>query len=145
MRRLLSHAFSESALQEQEPLITSYFDLLIRKLHQQTEGPNKGKVDIVKWYNFTTFDLVGDLCFGESFQALKNEDYHTWIVNIFRGIKFASALMMLKVYPIIQSSIFLLLSLFPSLAKARITHYEFTRKKLERRLAQQTERRDFIK
>ncbi|MCJ1235343.1 hypothetical protein MMC14_003311 [Varicellaria rhodocarpa] len=144
MRRLLSHAFSESALQEQEPLITNYFDLLIRKLHRQIEGPNKGKVDIVKWYNFTTFDLVGDLCFGESFQALKNEDYHTWIVNIFRGIKFSTVFMILKTYPNIESPAFLLLSMFPSLMKARITHYEFTREKLERRLAQKTDRRDFI-
>ena len=79
MRRLLSHAFSEAALQEQEPLITSYFDLLIHKLHEQIAGPADGVVDIVRWYNFTTFDLIGDLCFGESFHALENGEYHYWV------------------------------------------------------------------
>ena len=48
-RRLLAHAFSEQAMREQEPLITTYFNLLIQKLHEQVEGPNNGKVDMVKW------------------------------------------------------------------------------------------------
>ena len=144
MRRLLSHAFSESALQEQEPLITSYFDLLIRKLYDQIEGPNKGKVDIVRWYIFTTFDLVGDLCFCESFQALANEDCHSWIVNIFRGIKILRVFGILRAYPIIGNVGFLLMRLFSSLLKAREKHFEFTREKTERRLGQETNRRDFI-
>ena len=47
MRKLLSHAFSDSALREQEPLMTHYFDLLVEKLKQQIEGPSQGKVDIM--------------------------------------------------------------------------------------------------
>ena len=144
MRRLLSHAFSESALQEQEPLITSYFDLLIRKLYDQIEGPTKGKVDIVRWYNFTTFDLIGDLCFAEPFQALANEDYHSWIVNIFRGIKILRVFMILRAYPIIGSTAFWLMNQLSSLVKAREKHFEFTREKTERRLRQETSRRDFM-
>ena len=75
MRRLLNHAFSESALREQEPLMNTYFDLLIQKLHEKIEGPTNGKVNIVRWFNFTLFDLVGDLCFNEDFDALKTEEY----------------------------------------------------------------------
>jgi cytochrome P450 len=75
MRRLLNHAFSEAALREQEPLMNSYFDLLIQKLYEKIDGPTNGKVNIVRWFNFTTFDLVGDLCFGEDFDALKTEEY----------------------------------------------------------------------
>jgi cytochrome P450 len=75
MRRLLNHAFSEASLREQEPLMNSYFDLLIQKLYEKIDGPTKGKVNIVRWFNFTTFDLVGDLCFGEDFDALKTEEY----------------------------------------------------------------------
>ena len=36
MRRLLSHAFSEKALREQEPLLQSYVDTLMQKLREQT-------------------------------------------------------------------------------------------------------------
>lgn len=34
IRRLLSHAFSETALREQEPVLQSYVDTLIRRLHE---------------------------------------------------------------------------------------------------------------
>ena len=75
MRRLLNHAFSETALREQEPLMNSYFDLLVQKLSEKVDGPAHGKVNMVRWFNFTTFDLVGDLCFGEDFDALRTEEY----------------------------------------------------------------------
>ncbi|PQE16392.1 cytochrome P450 protein [Rutstroemia sp. NJR-2017a BVV2] len=65
IRRLLSHAFSEAALREQEPLINTYFDLLIRKLQEKIDGPAHGNVNMVRWFNFTTSDLIGDLCFSQ--------------------------------------------------------------------------------
>ena len=54
IRKLLAHAFSDAALREQEPLINDYFELLIQKLQEEVDGPNKGHVDMVRWYNFTT-------------------------------------------------------------------------------------------
>ncbi len=89
MRRLLAHAFSDKALREQEPLVTSYVDRLMRKLHAQIQGPQQGKVDIVKWFNFTTFDVIGDLAFGESFHCLEKEEYHSWVAILFATIKYA--------------------------------------------------------
>lgn len=73
-RRLLNHAFSEAALREQEPLMNKYFDLLIQKLYEKIDGPTQGKVNIMRWFNFITFDMIGDLCFGEDFGALANEE-----------------------------------------------------------------------
>ncbi|MCJ1304570.1 hypothetical protein MMC08_007383, partial [Hypocenomyce scalaris] len=66
MRRLLGHAFSGKALREQEPLIQSYVHNLISGLHRHTQDRNKGKVDLADWYNWTTFDVVGDLSFGRA-------------------------------------------------------------------------------
>lgn len=59
MRKLVSHAFSETALREQEPILTQYFDLLLSRLKGHLGGPTHGKVDIMSWYNFTTFDIIG--------------------------------------------------------------------------------------
>lgn len=73
-RRLLNHAFSEAALREQEPLMNKYFDLLIQKLYEKIDGPTNGKVNIMRWFNFITFDMIGDLCFGEDFGALAGEE-----------------------------------------------------------------------
>lgn len=57
MRRLQSHMFSEKALAAQEPLITSYVDKMILKLHEKADNPDISYVDLVKWYNYTTFDV----------------------------------------------------------------------------------------
>jgi len=61
IRKLLSHAFSESALRDQEPILTKYIDLLVSRLKDQIDGSAAGKVDIMSWYNFTSFDIIGSV------------------------------------------------------------------------------------
>lgn len=62
LRRTMAHGFSDRSMREQQPIIKSYVDLLIRRLR---ENCAKGPVDIMSWYNYTTFDVIGDLAFGE--------------------------------------------------------------------------------
>lgn len=69
-RRLLSHAFSDKALQEQEPLIQKYVDQLVDRLKEVTSKDSR-PVDMTKWYNWITFDIVADLLFGEPFGCLQ--------------------------------------------------------------------------
>ena len=67
MRRLYAHAFTDTALLEQAPLLTHYFNRLISKLKQKIDGHEHGRVDIMAFYNFTTFDIIGYiyiLCIG---------------------------------------------------------------------------------
>lgn len=33
-------------------------------------------VDISDWLNFTTFDIIGDLSYGQSFNSLQSAAYH---------------------------------------------------------------------
>ncbi len=69
MRKDLSHGFSANALSEQQDLIQHFVDLLIRQIEQHgTSAP----MDMVKWYNFTTFDIIGELSFGEPFGSLES-------------------------------------------------------------------------
>ncbi|KAI4127757.1 MAG: hypothetical protein LQ341_006758, partial [Variospora aurantia] len=44
IRKLLSHAFSEKALREQEPILMYYFHLLVSKLKEQIDSPAAGRV-----------------------------------------------------------------------------------------------------
>lgn len=83
----MAHAFADSSLREQELLIHSYCDLLVKRLLDQIEGPRKGEVDIVSWFNFTTFDIIGDLEFGEPFGGLEQGEYHFWIATIFNSLR----------------------------------------------------------
>ncbi|UPX09963.1 uncharacterized protein EKO05_0000639 [Ascochyta rabiei] len=85
LRRNLSHAFSDKALRSQESLITSYVDLLIHKLSEHAE--NCAPVDIMRWYNYTTFDIIADLSFGEPLYCLRDSEYHMWVNMVFSSLK----------------------------------------------------------
>lgn len=51
-RRLLSHAFSERALRQQEHLLLSYIDILIRRRRDCASSPKTAVVGMVKWLKF---------------------------------------------------------------------------------------------
>lgn len=74
MRRLVAHSFSDKAMKAQEPIIQQYVTLLMDKLHERAGQ----KIDITEWFNFTTFDLMGDLAFSESFHCLQRSEYNPW-------------------------------------------------------------------
>ena len=82
MRRMLSHGFSTKALMEQEGIIQGYIDLLIKRLGQRyvgkERGPNGEYCNLVHWFSYTTFDIIGDLAFGEStaFACLQERKYN---------------------------------------------------------------------
>lgn len=50
-RRLLSHAFSEKALREQEPILQFHVNKLMEQLSRRCSS---GPLDLVAWYNFTS-------------------------------------------------------------------------------------------
>jgi cytochrome P450 len=57
-RKLVSHAFSDKALKEQEYLLKSYVETLVEQLKKIATAKDGGQADLVKWYNFTTFDIM---------------------------------------------------------------------------------------
>ena len=64
MRKQFSHDFSPQALAKQEDIIQYYIDMMITQLDKNcTEQPG----DVRDWYNFCTFDIIGELAFGEPF------------------------------------------------------------------------------
>lgn len=160
MRKLLSHAFSDTALREQESTLTPYFELLVTRLTEVSKG---GKpVDLTKWYNYgksapsvtemptilltskVTFDIVADLSFGESFHALESGDFHSWVANIFKSVKFARILPIAAFY---QPALLILrvISYFiPAIQKARKEHEGYTQLKTAARLDMKTNRKDFM-
>jgi cytochrome P450 len=78
-RRLLAHAFSESALREQEPILQLYAGKLLGQLSREC---HKGPVDIVAWLTFASFDLIGHMSFGENFGCLDEGDYAPFVQSI---------------------------------------------------------------
>ncbi len=147
-RRLLAHAFSEKALHEQEYLPLAYIDLLTRRLRGivSSSGNHGAVVDIVKWLNFTTFDIVGDLALGESFHCLEESKYHGWVSILFTQFKAAGLFMSLRFFGLDK----LLLMVLPkSLLKKRTEHAKYSKDRIHHRLAQgkegaDSQRNDFM-
>ncbi|RKF61958.1 Cytochrome P450 monooxygenase aclL [Erysiphe neolycopersici] len=79
-RRIQAPLFSDKAISAQEPLITDFVKLLISQLHARANS-SLNVVDMVEWYTFTTFDVLGELAFGNSFNCLKNGYSNDWIEN----------------------------------------------------------------
>lgn len=55
LRKATSPVFSDRALKNQEDLLISYIEELIRALHEKSSQP----VNLVEWLNWTTFDIIG--------------------------------------------------------------------------------------
>jgi cytochrome P450 len=140
-RRLLSHAFSERALREQEGLVQSYVDMLIDRLKGEISA-SRETVDMSQWYNFTTFDIIGDLAFGEPFDCLQESQYHPWVKMTFVSMKVLALSRPLLVYPFLAPVVRALLP--RSLAKQRQDHFTLAAEKVHRRLEAKVERPDFM-
>ncbi|KAK1676524.1 cytochrome P450 [Colletotrichum godetiae] len=145
-RRIFSHAFSEKALREQESLIRGYTDLLVSKLGEkasQRDGQPKDNaktVDIVRMYNFTTFDIMADLTFGEPLGMLQDGDYVPWVSNIFSSVKYMVMGTFLRVYPIFGRLFAPLLS--SSLKAEMEKHTKYSNDRVDRRLQYDKDRGD---
>ncbi|KAJ5547095.1 hypothetical protein N7494_004680 [Penicillium frequentans] len=141
-RRLLAHAFSERALRDQEGLITAYVDTMITKLQEEVDKGKNVPVDIKNWMNFTTFDITGDLMFGESFGCLKDSQLHPWIQLIFSSIKALSFIGAAQQFPILKV---MLAALIPSeVTRKGKEHFDLGAKKVDRRFEADTSRPDFM-
>jgi cytochrome P450 len=73
-RKIFTPAFSDRALKQQEPLFMKYTDQLVSKLKEGIEDNPAKTIDMVRMFNFTTFDIMGDLTFGEPLHMLSNAE-----------------------------------------------------------------------
>lgn len=90
IRRTFADAFSDKAVREQAHCVESFVDLLISRLRRDVVQTGDGTVDIAKYYGYTSIDIMGELCLGESFHSLEGNNEHTWIMGFFLGAKFGS-------------------------------------------------------
>ncbi|KAM6538079.1 hypothetical protein FALCPG4_003961 [Fusarium falciforme] len=134
-RRILSNGFSAKAM------MMKYVDLLLQRLHEHCNDGKKA-LDLVSWYNFTTFDIIGDLAFGESFGCLDNSDYHPWVSLIFQSVKAGSFMTSMRR---LGRGLNMLNWLIPRhLLQTREQHMRLVQEKVAQRLATNIDRPDFM-
>lgn len=140
LRRLLSNAFSDKTLKGQEPVLLHYIDLLVERLKEKSaEEP---VMDIVKWYNYVTFDIIGHLAFDEPFDCLKNTEYHPWMAMIFNAILYVHWIRTLQRFFDIRS---LILRIMPKkMVERRRWHIGLVEQKVRRRMTRDPDYIDFM-
>lgn len=140
LRRQLAHGFSEKSMRDQEPLIRGYVDLLLERLNGFCASGSS--VVLSDWYNFTTFDIIGDLAFGESFGCLQGSDLDGWIKGIFEAGRLGILLQILSFYPLLKR---MLIAMAPaSIKETHEKHMRLTQQKMIRRMEKEEGRPDLI-
>lgn len=145
-RRALSHSFSTIALVEQEDIINGYVTKLMENLDRMS-GTGES-FNMVNWLNFTTFDIIGDLAFGDPFGCLEKRDFDAWVALIYETVKVGAFEQATRRFaPVGTWTQKMLLNLIPDhIRQRRRNHLTLSKEKVLRRLHENkaTEHRDFI-
>jgi cytochrome P450 len=152
-RRVISHAFSDKALREQEGLLQSYVDLLVSRFRDISDHnsdyasggdgwDSTGKIELCKWYNGFTFDVITDLSFGHPFGSLADMKQHIWVGYILESLKAVKFAYVMHYFPIVKNLGSLIIN--KSQIKKRFDLFLMIKAKTESRLATETQRPDFV-
>ncbi|KAK8037655.1 Cytochrome P450 [Apiospora marii] len=143
LRSVLSHGFSASRLLDQQPIIMRYVDLLVERLREKTMTDKEIPVNMVLWYNYATFDIIGDLAFGESFGCLESSALHPWVAVVFKWLKFNAHVVQCR--RVIPWAFEIVDAVLGRMATSQVQeHIGYINAKLDKRLGTVTDRPDFV-
>lgn len=119
-------------------------DLLIKRFQDLVKVAEKGsqEVDILEWYSFASFDIIGDLLFGESFHVLETSEHHSWVKRLMAYFKFGAGLLALNHFG--PKPHVVKWCMPDSVGETVAAHMEFTRNKVDTRIAQGETRPDLM-
>ena len=129
-RSAFSHAFSEKAIRAQEPLIDGYIEQFMDQLQRKAESHLE--IDMVKWLEFLTFDIIGDLALSTKFGCIESSDYHPWVSLLMSFFKSVTYVINAQAF----GPLFPILMLFAPLAdlKKGKDHVRLSAEKVQQRL-----------
>ena len=140
LRRAMNPAFASRSLAVQEPILQKNVDLFLDQL--QRLSLQGSAVDMRLWYNYITFDMIGDLAFGESFGCLATSTYNEWVSFVLDH--FYTSTLLQVVHRFRPLNRLLAAMIPPTLAEQKIKHEEMALEKVRRRIQRGTERLDFM-
>ncbi|KAM3420686.1 hypothetical protein BST61_g3940 [Cercospora zeina] len=140
-RKLLSHSFADRTLKDLEPILQRWVTLFRSKLEDRMHRGEK--LDMVKWYNCTTFDIMGDLSFNEDLGMLETGEYSEWVKAVFLNVKGGTFIRTVKkVHWLLNVLADQFLVKNQGLQKQAAMHWNYSKQRVDRRLAQRPERTD---
>ncbi|KAF1836518.1 cytochrome P450 [Decorospora gaudefroyi] len=140
-RRAFANAFSEKSLKDQAPVVESYVELFIVQL-KKLAARNEKSVDFSQWFTYLTFDISGDLTYGESFGCVENGKAHPWVDIASDFGKGLTLIATINQYPPIDK---LLRYVIPKRIMQRsMDHRTMSYEQAQKRLAMDVERPDWV-
>ncbi|RDW69038.1 cytochrome P450 [Aspergillus mulundensis] len=76
--KVFAPQFRPSAVRTQEPIVHSHVDLWVKQIAARGRDGTI-PLDISKWFEWLTFDIIGELTFGQSFNATRDNKSHPWV------------------------------------------------------------------
>ncbi|PTU24177.1 hypothetical protein P175DRAFT_0513208 [Aspergillus ochraceoroseus IBT 24754] len=126
-RRVWSTAFSDKMLRGYEQRIRGYRKKLVDRVIEMEGQP----IEITKWFNLYSFDVMGDLSFGQGFESLEKGEAH-WAIKLLNGTMGSLGLML-------PAWLFLLVAAIPGLLSDFWQFLDFCGKRIMERLENEPE------
>lgn len=145
-RRVLSHAFSDSAIKGVERYVLANIRTFCEQLGRGADlAEQKGwstPKNMADWCNYLAMDILGDLCFGKAFHMLETPD-NRYAIDLV-GVA-AQRHLICGTMPVIDK-LSLDKVLFRKIAAGRARYMAYSRGQLAERtkLGDETDRRDFF-
>ncbi|KAK7982106.1 Cytochrome P450 monooxygenase alt3 [Apiospora saccharicola] len=140
LRRAVAPAFSERALREQEDCLQLYTGKLMEQLRRCCRDVGSGPQDMQRWYSLFAFDVMSDLAFGQAVGCLDNVD-QPWLQVLGARTKSIVWYQVLIYYGLDRWAKYFTPA---SLMAVRQKHVAMTSAKVQKRLQQKEDRKDFI-
>jgi len=132
LRKGFAPSFSEKGIRNQEHLIQQYVSLLIKGIakHSTNAAGKAQAVNMTAWFNWITFDIIGELLFAEPWGCLENASWHPWVIALLVSIKQVTTMEALL---LAGAGILALVVVLPG-ARAHIAHQKISMLKLKKRM-----------
>lgn len=117
--------------------------MFISRLHESISQPGGDVVNITRWLNLLTTDIIGELTFAESFEGLSKDRLHPWLEMVFLTLKaFTFIRELTRLPPVFMR---LAMACIPAnMLKHQRAAVAFGAKAAKRRMGLGTERPDFM-
>ncbi|KAM3504137.1 hypothetical protein MY10362_003758 [Beauveria mimosiformis] len=138
LRRILAPPLSENSVKGHDDTVVKYVNQLVKKLKGRS---SQVAVDLNKYFEWTTMDLIGDLLCGQPDGALQREDGGRWLEILTHSIQSQVWIQALETYNLVRWREHLL----PKFrVQAAFENFKIIEAKIGKRLETKTNRRDIL-
>ncbi|KAF4826986.1 Cytochrome P450 monooxygenase BOT4 [Colletotrichum tropicale] len=140
MRKILSPSFSQRVLVEQEDIISEIVDRFVTKMGEKGGSGTKG-LNMTKCYNMNSFEILGEMAFGESFRNLDIDILNSWADTALEHLYIVTLIDNLRRIGWVSKLARLLI---PTWIVTNNQHSNYSRQQVENRLQIKVARSDFV-